>query len=143
MRNIIHLTGHAGKDPEVKQFLNGGRIAIFTLATTEKWKNKDGEKKERTDWHNIVVGIPSLVDVCEKYVQKGMMVEVDGSIRYREYEKDEKKHYSEFSYGSYMRSFPLPTPVTDEKVAASYENGILTVTMAKATPAGARQITIK
>lgn len=93
MRNIIHLTGHAGKDPEVKQFPNGGRIAIFTLATTEKWKNKEGEKKERTDWHNIVVGIPSLVDVCEKYVKKGMMVEVDGSIRYREYEKDEKKHY--------------------------------------------------
>jgi HSP20 family protein len=57
--------------------------------------------------------------------------------------KEEKKHYSEFSYGSYMRSFTLPTPVTDEKVNAVYENGILTVTMAKTSPNGARQIAVK
>ena len=107
MRHIIHLTGHAGKDPEVKQFPNGGRIAIFTLATTEKWKNKEGEKKERTDWHNIVVGIPSLVDVCEKYVKKGMMVEVDGSIRYREYEKDEKKHYTTEVHANRVQFYSL------------------------------------
>lgn len=57
--------------------------------------------------------------------------------------KDEKRHYSEFSYGSYMRSFTLPTPVTDEKVNAAYDNGILTVTMAKASAGGARQINVK
>ena len=57
--------------------------------------------------------------------------------------KDDKKHYSEFSYGSYMRSFTLPSPVSDEKVSAGYENGILTVTMAKTTPSGARQISVK
>lgn len=93
MRNIIHLTGHTGKDAEVKTFDNGGKIATFSLATTEKWKTRDGEKKERTDWHNIIVGAPSIVDVCEKYVKKGMLIEVDGSVRYREYEKDGVKHY--------------------------------------------------
>jgi len=57
--------------------------------------------------------------------------------------KDDKKHYSEFSYGSYMRSFTLPTPVSNEKVNAGYENGILTVTMAKTSPGGAKQISVK
>lgn len=57
--------------------------------------------------------------------------------------KDEKKHYSEFSYGSFLRSFSLPTPVSDEKVNAAYENGILTVTVAKSAPGGARQISVK
>lgn len=107
MRNIIHLTGHTGKDAEVKTFDNGGKIATFSLATTEKWKTKDGEKKERTDWHNIVVGQPSLVDICEKYVKKGMMVEVDGSIRYREYEKDEKKHYMTEIHASRVQFYSL------------------------------------
>lgn len=57
--------------------------------------------------------------------------------------KDEKKHYSEFSYGSYVRSFALPAPVSDEKVDAAYDNGILTVKMGKKTASGARQISIK
>jgi HSP20 family protein len=57
--------------------------------------------------------------------------------------KDEKKHYSEFSYGSYMRTFTLPTPVSDEKVNASYENGVLSINMAKTTPGGARKISVK
>ncbi|MGZ3670932.1 MAG: Hsp20/alpha crystallin family protein, partial [Bdellovibrionota bacterium] len=57
--------------------------------------------------------------------------------------KEEKKHYSEFSYGSFMRSFPLPTPVSEEKVNAAYDGGILTVTMQKTTPSGVRQISVK
>lgn len=57
--------------------------------------------------------------------------------------KDEKKHYSEFSYGSFMRSFTLPAPVSDEKVEAGYDSGVLTVKMQKKTPGGARQISIK
>ena len=91
--NIITLTGRVGKDAESHSFENGGKIANFSLATTERWKGKDGEKKERTDWHNIVVGMPGLVSVAEKYIKKGILVQIVGMIRYREYEKDEQKRF--------------------------------------------------
>jgi len=85
--NIVILNGRVGKDAEVRNFDNGGQIAYFSLATTERWK-KDGEKKERTDWHTIIVGIPVLVSLCENYVKKGRELLINGTLKYRDYEKD-------------------------------------------------------
>lgn len=86
--NKVTLIGRVGKDPELKTFDNGGKIVNFTVATTERWKDKSGEKKEHTDWHNIQVSGESLCNVVMQYVEKGDRIALGGSISYREYEKD-------------------------------------------------------
>lgn len=90
--NKVILIGHVGKDPEVKQFENGS-IAKFSIATSETYKNKAGEKVTNTEWHNIVVNGKS-VEVVEKWVKKGMQLSIIGKIRYRSYDdKDGNKKY--------------------------------------------------
>lgn len=91
----VIVCGNVGKDPEIKSFANGGRIANFSIATSESWKDKaTGEKKERTEWHRISVRNPHLIDVVEKYVRKGGQVLVEGVLQTRDWEKDGVKHYS-------------------------------------------------
>lgn len=92
MINKIILLGRVGKDPEVKQFDNGS-IANFTIATDDSYKDKSGQKVERTDWHNISIGSPGLIDVVSKYVKKGDLIYVEGKIKTREVEKDGVKRY--------------------------------------------------
>ena len=82
--NKATLIGNIGKDVEVKTFEGGGKIASFTLATTERYKNKQGEKVEETQWHNIVVR-GALADIAEKYLKKGDRIGLDGKIVYRKY----------------------------------------------------------
>ena len=78
MLNKIQIIGRLGKDPETVTFQNGGRISKFSVATSEKWKDKTtGEVKENTEWHNIQVGERS-VDFCEKYLKKGDLVYIEG-----------------------------------------------------------------
>lgn len=91
--NKVILIGRVGKEPEIKNFQNGGSIANFSMATSETWKDRTtGEKKETTDWHNISVGGP-LVDIVQKYVHKGNMLSVEGKLRTRSWEKDGKTNY--------------------------------------------------
>lgn len=90
--NKVTLAGHLGKDPEVKIFENGGKVAKFSLATTEKWTTKDGTPKERTEWHNVVMN-GKLADIAEKHFKKGQSLYIEGTIRYSEYEKDGQKKY--------------------------------------------------
>lgn len=90
--NKVILIGRVGKDPDIKTFDNGGQVAQFSLATTSKWKTKEGEKKERTEWHNLVIN-GKLSEVAEKYIRKGMQLYIEGEIRYREYEKEGVKKY--------------------------------------------------
>lgn len=95
--NKVILRGNVGKDAEIHVFDNGGKVAKFTLATTERgFKTKDGkEVPETTDWHNIVVKASGLAGVCEKYVKKGTPVLVVGKVHYREYEgNDGQKKYT-------------------------------------------------
>jgi single-strand DNA-binding protein len=92
--NLVQLIGYVGKEPEVKTFQDGGRVANFTLATSEKWKDKQsGEPKERTQWHNIAVFNEALVEVAQKYVKKGSHLYVAGQLETRSYEKDDEKRY--------------------------------------------------
>ena len=92
MENKVTLIGRCGQNPEVKNFDNGNKIAKFSLATTEKYKNKEGEKVESTAWHNIII-TGNLANVVEKYVKKGDLLYLVGKICYREYEKDGIKRY--------------------------------------------------
>ena len=89
--NEVTLIGNVGKDVEVKIFDNGGKIAKFSLATTESYKRKDGEKVENTAWHNVVIRSEPLVNIAQKYVGKGSSVCVKGKVYYRDYEKEGEK----------------------------------------------------
>lgn len=85
--NKAIIVGRVGKDPEVKVFQSGGKIASFSLATSEKWKDKSsGETKEKTQWHNVVVKNDALVGIAEKYVKKGDWLYVEGSIETRKWQ---------------------------------------------------------
>jgi len=84
--NQVMLIGNLGADPEVKSFANGGRVANFSVATSEKWKDKaSGEPRERTEWHRIVVQPDGLVGVVEKYLRKGSKVHVVGQLQTRKW----------------------------------------------------------
>lgn len=92
--NMAIISGRVGQDPTVKR-LDGGSVANFSVATSERWKDKrSGEMKEKTQWHRIVVWGDGLVDAIEKYLRKGMVAEIVGQIETREWEKDGAKHYS-------------------------------------------------
>jgi single-strand DNA-binding protein len=82
--NKAILIGNVGKDPEIRQTGGGTDVASFSLATTKRWRDKDGEKKEETTWHNIVV-FGALCKVVEPYVKKGSKISVEGAIRNRQY----------------------------------------------------------
>lgn len=94
--NKAIILGNVGKDPEIKSFNNGGRIANFSIATSESWKDKStGEKKERTEWHNISVQSDGLVGVVERYIKKGSKLYIEGQIRTRKWQdKDGNDRYS-------------------------------------------------
>lgn len=90
--NKLILCGRVGQDPTVKKFDNGGQVVQFTLATSSRWKDKQGEKQERTEWHNIVIS-GKLSEVAEKYVKKGSHLLLEGEVRYRSYDKEGTKVY--------------------------------------------------
>ncbi len=82
--NRVTLLGHAGRDPEVRSLTSGGRTASFTLATTQMWKDREGQPAESTEWHRIVV-YGATVDIVEKMLRKGDAVLVEGRLTSREY----------------------------------------------------------
>lgn len=85
--NKVILVGNLGADPEVKSFQNGGRIANLRIATSESWKDKQtGERKERTEWHSVVLQSDGLVGVAERYLRKGSKVYIEGSLRTRKWQ---------------------------------------------------------
>jgi single-strand DNA-binding protein len=85
--NKVILIGNLGKDPEIKSFQNGGKVANFSVATSEQWKDKmTGERKERTEWHNVSINSDGLVGVVERYLKKGSKVYIEGSLRTRKWQ---------------------------------------------------------
>jgi single-strand DNA-binding protein len=85
--NKVIIIGNLGQDPEVKSFQNGGRIANLRIATSENWKDKNtGERKERTEWHSVVLQSDGLVGVAERYLRKGSKVYVEGQLRTRKWQ---------------------------------------------------------
>ena len=85
--NKVILIGNLGADPEVKSFQNGGKICNLRIATSENWKDKNtGEKKERTEWHTVVLNSDGLVGVAERYLKKGSKVYIEGQLRTRKWQ---------------------------------------------------------
>ena len=95
--NKVLLIGRLGADPEVKQMVNGKSVARLSLATSQSWKDKNtGEKKEKTEWHRIVVFNEGLVNVVKQYLKKGAQIYVEGQISTRKW-KDEKSGQDKYS----------------------------------------------
>ncbi len=85
--NKVIIVGNLGADPEVKSFQNGGRIANLRIATSETWKDKaTGERKERTEWHSVVLQSDGLVGVAERFLKKGSKVYIEGQLRTRKWQ---------------------------------------------------------
>ena len=90
--NRVLLIGNVGKDPEIKTFASGNKVAQITLATSERYKDRNGEQKEDTEWHSVQA-FGKLADVVERYVHKGSLLYLDGKIRTRSYEADGRTMY--------------------------------------------------
>jgi single-strand DNA-binding protein len=84
--NKVTLIGRLGKDPEVRNFQNGGKVVNFSLATFERWKDRDGNQKEKTEWHNIAVTNEKLADIAERYLRKGSLVCLEGKLQTRKWQ---------------------------------------------------------
>ena len=95
--NKVLLIGRLGADPEIKEMVNGKSVARLSLATSQSWKDKNtGEKKEKTEWHRIVVFNEGLVNVVKQYLKKGAQIYVEGQISTRKW-KDESTGHDKYS----------------------------------------------
>ncbi|WP_374410412.1 single-stranded DNA-binding protein [Novosphingobium colocasiae] len=100
--NKVILIGNLGADPEVKSFQNGGRIANLRIATSENWKDRTtGERKERTEWHSVVLQSDGLVGVAERFLRKGSKVYIEGQLRTRKWQDQsgQDRYTTEVSVG--------------------------------------------
>jgi len=95
--NKVLLIGRIGADPEIKQMVNGKNVARLSLATSQTWKDKStGEKKEKTEWHRIVVFNEGLVNVVKQYLKKGAQIYVEGQLSTRKW-KDEQSGQDKYT----------------------------------------------
>jgi single-strand DNA-binding protein len=92
--NKVILVGRLGRDPEVRYTPSGTAVANFSIATSEQWNNKDGEKQERTEWHKIVAW-RRLGEICGEYLHKGSQIYIEGRLQTRDWEdRDGNKRYT-------------------------------------------------
>ena len=94
--NKVILVGNLGRDPEIRTTQDGTKVANLSLATSETWRDKNsGERKERTEWHRVVIFNDRLVDVVEKYVRKGSKLYIEGALQTRKWtDKEGQERYS-------------------------------------------------
>ena len=93
--NKVTLIGNLGADPEVRSMQSGDEVCNLSVATTESWKDKQtGEKRDKTEWHRVVVFSPGLVNVCKNYLKKGAKVYLEGQLQTRSWEQDGQKKYT-------------------------------------------------
>ena len=103
--NKVLLIGRLGNDPEIKQMVNGKNVARLSIATSNTWKDKNtGEKKEKTEWHRVVIFNEGLVNVVQQYVKKGAQVYIEGQLTTRKW-KDEKSGLDRYSTEIVLQGF--------------------------------------
>ena len=136
--NKVILVGNLGKDAEVRVTPGGQSVASFSIATTENWTSKEGEKKEQTEWHRIVLWGKSA-ESLQPYLTKGKQIYVEGRLQTRNWEKDGQKHYTtevkadrivllggggrggaersvDRAEGTYADPLKEPAPITDDDI---------------------------
>ena len=103
--NKVLLIGRLGADPDIKQMVNGKSVARLSIATSNSWKDKStGEKKEKTEWHRVVIFNEGLVNVVQQYVKKGAQVYIEGQLTTRKW-KDEKSGIDKYSTEIVLQGF--------------------------------------
>ncbi len=128
--NKVILIGNVGKEPEVRYLEGGVAVAKFPLATSESYKNKEGQKIEQTEWHNVVMW-RGLAEVAEKWVHKGTKVYIEGKIRTRSYgEENNKKWFTEIVADNMTM---LGGPRNDEQESKVPESASVDVPITQAT----------
>lgn len=118
MVNKVILIGNLGKIPEIYNTNAGKKIAKLSVATTEKWKDSNGEKQEKTEWHTVAVYNNVLAGFCEKYLKKGDKVYIEGTLRNRKYtdKNNQTKYATEVSVENYAGTIQSLTATKQEAV---------------------------
>lgn len=120
--NKVILVGNVGKDPEIRAFQNGGRVASFSVATSESWKDKaTGERKERTEWHRISVMNDNLVGIVEQYVKKGSKLYIEGQLETRKW--TDQSGVEKYSTEVVLRAFRGELTLLDSKGSSGSSSG--------------------
>ena len=103
--NKVQLIGRLGADPEIKQMVNGKNVARLSIATSQSWKDKStGEKKEKTEWHRVVIFNEGLVNIVQQYLKKGANVYLEGQLSTRKW-RDEKLGQDKYSTEVVLQGF--------------------------------------
>jgi len=119
--NKVLLIGRLGADPEIKQMVNGKNVARLSIATSQSWKDKSsGEKKEKTEWHRVVIFNEGLVNVVQQYVKKGANVYVEGQLSTRKW-KDESSGQDKYSTEIVLQGYNSSLTMLDSRNSSSNE----------------------
>ena len=119
--NKVIIMGNLGKDPEIRNFPNGGRVCNFSVATSETWRDKNsGEKQERTQWHNISILSDPLVNIAERFLKKGSKVYLEGQLETRKWQDNSGS--DRYSTDIVLRPYKGEITLIDNKVNSNMSN---------------------
>ena len=119
--NKVIIMGNLGKDPEIRNFPNGGRVCNFSVATSESWRDKNsGEKQERTQWHNISILSDPLVNIAERYLKKGSKVYLEGQLETRKWQDNSGS--DRYSTEIVLRPYKGEITLIDNKADSNMSN---------------------
>jgi len=119
--NKVILLGNLGADPEVRTFQNGGKVCNLRIATSETWKTKDGERKERTEWHSVAIFSEPLARVAEQYLRKGSKVYLEGQLETRKWQ--DQSGQDRYSTEVVLRPFKSELTLLDKAGTGEQESG--------------------
>lgn len=137
--NKVTLVGRLGKDPESRNFQNGGMVCNLSLATSESWKDKaTGERKEHTEWHRVCIFNEHIAKIAQQYLHKGDMIYIEGQVKTRKYEKDGKDVYTTeivlAKFSGELQILASSKPATGEGAAIAGSATAATTTQKPAMP---------
>ena len=119
--NKVIIMGNLGKDPEIRNFPNGGRVCNFSVATSETWRDKNsGEKQERTQWHNISILSDPLVNIAERFLKKGSKVYLEGQLETRKWQDNSGS--DRYSTEIVLRPYKGEITLIDNKADSNMSN---------------------
>tara|TARA_B100001540_G_scaffold261827_1_gene240976 strand:+ start:1536 stop:1997 length:462 start_codon:yes stop_codon:yes gene_type:complete len=120
--NKVQLIGRLGADPEIKQMVNGKNVARLSVATSQSWKDKSsGERKEKTEWHRVVIFNEGLVNIVQQYLKKGANVYLEGQLSTRKW-KDEKSGLDKYSTEIVLQGYNSSLTMLDGKSKSNSSN---------------------
>ena len=124
--NKVQLIGRLGADPDIKQMVNGKSVARLSVATSQSWKDKSsGERKEKTEWHRVVIFNEGLVNVVQQYLKKGANIYVEGQLTTRKW-KDESSGQDKYSTEVVLQGYNSSLTMLDGKNAKSDTSNLVT-----------------